>query len=117
MPHADPAIARSIQGYLRALSATTLKHLCNTLTGPELSGDDKMNLIFDSFAPKLLKEKLESHTDAACANLMLLCTKAERVDHKSLTTSISRVRTEEAIGFELSKLDLLLMFFRTQRIF
>ena len=117
LPHADPAIARSIQGYLRALSATTLKHLCNTLTGPELSGDDKMNLIFDSFAPKLLKEKLESHTDAACANLMLLCTKAERVDHKSLTTSISRVRTEEAIGFELSKLDLLLMFFRTSTDF
>ena len=69
------------------------------------------------FAPKLLKEKLESHTDAAIANLMLLCTKAERVDHKSLTTSISRVRTEEAIGFELSKLDLFAYVFEPQRIF
>lgn len=117
LPHADPAIAQSIQGYLRALSATTLKHLCNTLKAPDLCGNDNIHLIFDSFAPKLLAKNLEKHNFAARANLMLLGTKAETVDHGSLAALISKFGSEKEVGFELSKLDVLLMFFRTSTDF
>ena len=115
LPHADPVTARSIQGYLHALSATTLKNLCAAVESNiasydnKNSSDGKINStasIFDHFKPKLLDSTGGSENREQNESL-LLC----------FSSSMKQSYSEEEISLELSKLDILLMFIRTSKGF
>ena len=69
LPNADPVTARSIQGYLHALSATTLKHLCVAVErdndNNNIDESSNMSSVFYHFMPtyKCKNEKDENKNE------------------------------------------------------
>ena len=119
LPNADPVTARSIQGYLHALSATTLKHLCVAVErdndNNNIDESSNMSSVFYHFMPtyKCKNEKDENKNE----NLLTWFQNYDFTSSSLSTRNNNKLRTDEEINIELSKLDILLMFIRTSKNF